>query len=122
MKTVLPVYSIIVGIAMIVMWIVLWEVDQIPEMMTRPWEIAMHLTAEFTTAALLVISGFGMLAGYRWADRINIFASGMLAYTLIQSPGYYLQHNATILVLISAVFFLITAVLSPAFKPQPQKL
>jgi hypothetical protein len=122
MKTVLSVYSIVVGVAMIAMWIVLWGMDQIPEIMTRPWEIAMHLTAEFTTAALLIISGFGLLAGYRWAARINVFASGMLVYTLIQSPGYYLQHDATIFVLVSAVCFLLTVVLSPAFRPQPQKL
>lgn len=122
MKTVLSVYSIIVGIAMIAMWAVLWGVGEIPEMMTRPWEITMHLTAEFTTAALLVVSGLGLLAGYRWANRINVFASGMLVYTLIQSPGYYLQHDATIFVLIFAVCFLVTVVLSPAFRRQPQKL
>lgn len=122
MKTVLSIYSIIMGVAMIATWAVLWSVGAIPELTTRPWETAMHLTAEFTTAALLVISGFGLLSGYRWANRINVFASGMLVYTLIQSPGYYLQHNAMILVLIFAVCFLITVVLSPAFKPLPQKL
>jgi hypothetical protein len=122
MKTVLSVYSITMGIAMIATWALLWGVGDIPEMMTRPWEIAMHMTAEFTTAALLIISGFGLLAGYSWANRINVFASGMLAYTLIQSPGYYLQHNATIPLAVSAVCFLITLILSPAFKPQPQKL
>lgn len=122
MKTVLSIYSIIVGVAMIATWTVLWGLGEIPEIMTRPWEIAMHLTAEFTTAALLIISGFGLLSGYRWANRINVFASGMLVYTLIQSPGYYLQHDATILVLIFAVCFIVTVGLSPAFKPQPQKL
>ncbi len=122
MKTALSIYSIIVGVAMIAVWSVLWGVGAIPEMATKPLEIAMHLTAEFTTAALLVVSGFGLLAGARWANRVNVFASGMLVYSLIQSPGYYLQRNATILVLAFAVCFLITVALSPAFKPQPQKL
>ncbi len=77
----------------------------------------MHLTAEFTTAGLLVISGLGLLYEKRWANQMNVFASGMLVYTLIQSPGYYLQRNAMIFVLMFAVCFLITVVLSPVFKP-----
>jgi hypothetical protein len=122
MKTILSVYSITVGVAMITMWTVLWSTGAIPEMTTKPLEIAMHLTAEFTTAGLLVISGIGLLVGARWANRVNVFASGMLVYSLIQSPGYYLQRHATISVLAFAVCFLITVALSPAFKPQPQKL
>lgn len=121
MKTVLSVYSITVGVAMIATWALLWNSGGIPEMVNKPWELAMHLTAEFTTAALLIVSGIGLLAGQHWASRINVFASGMLVYTLIQTPGYYLQRNGMIFVLMFAVCFLITVALSPAFKPQPQK-
>lgn len=116
MKTVVSVYSITMGMAMIAMWTMFWITGAIPEMMSRPWEIAMHLTAEFTTAGLLVVSGIGLLYQARWATRVNVFASGMLVYTLIQSPGYYLQRNAMIFVLMFAVGFLITVMLSPAFK------
>lgn len=119
-KTVMSVYSITIGVAMIAMWTVLWSTGAIPEITTRPWEMAMHLTAEFTTAGLLIVSGVGLLAGAHWAGRINVFASGMLVYTLIQSPGYYLQRNLMIIVLMFAIAFLITVVLSPAFKPQQQ--
>ena len=118
MKTVVSVYSITMGVAMLTMWTVLWAIGAIPEMMTKPWEIAMHLTAEFTTAGLLVTSGIGLWLDTRWATRVNVFASGMLVYTLIQSPGYYLQHRADILVAMFAVVFLVTVVLSPAFKPR----
>ncbi len=121
MKTVLSVYSITIGVAMIAMWSFFWAMGDIPGMMTRPWEIVMHLTAEFTTAALLIISGIGLAVGMRWANRINVFASGMLVYTLIQSPGYYLERNGMIFVLMFAVCFLITVVLSPAFKPAEQR-
>ena len=117
MKTVVAVYSITMGVAMLTMWTVLWAIGAIPEMMTKPWEIAMNLTAEFTTAGLLVTSGIGMWLDTRWAARVNVFASGMLVYTLIQSPGYYLQHRADSFVAIFAVVFLVTVVLSPAFKP-----
>ena len=118
MKTVVSVYSITMGVAMLTMWTVLWAMGAIPEMMTKPWEIAMHLTAEFTTAGLLVVSGIGLWLDLRWAARVNVFASGMLVYTLIQSPGYYLQHRADVFVALFAVVFLATVVLSPAFKPR----
>lgn len=122
MKIVVSVYSITMGLAMIAMWSFYWLTGAIPEILTRPWEIAMHLTAEFTTAALLIVSGIGLYAGALWAQRVNLFATGMLAYTLIQSPGYYLERNAMIFVLMLAVCFLITLTLSPAFRPVPRRV
>jgi hypothetical protein len=122
MKTVIPVYSITMGVAMIAMWSFFWVTGAIPDMLTKPWEITMHLTAEFTTAALLIISGTGLLLGALWAQRVNVFASGMLVYTLIQSPGYYLQRNALIFVAMLAVCFVLTVALSPAFRPVPRRI
>ena len=117
MKTVVSVYSITMGALIIAFWSVLWTTGAVPELLSKPWEIAMHLTAEFTTATLLLVSGFGLWFGAHWALRVNVFASGMLVYSLIQTPGYYLQRNAMIFVLMLAVSFLITVLISPAFKP-----
>jgi hypothetical protein len=117
MKTVVSVYSITMGVAIIAFWSVLWAIGAIPDLMNKPWEIAMHLAAEFTTAGLLLVSGLGLWFQARWALRVNVFASGMLVYSLIQTPGYYLERNAMIFVLMLAVSFLITVLLSPAFKP-----
>lgn len=119
MKTVVPVYSIIIGLVMLGLWLVLWALGDIPEMTTRPWETAMHLTAEFVAAGLLVVSGTGLLLKARWAERVNVFASGMLVYSLIQSPGHYLQRNAGIFVVTLVTVFLITILLSPAFRSEP---
>ena len=117
MKTIVSVYSITMGALIVAFWSVLWASGAVPDLLSRPWEIAMHLTAEFTTAGLLLVSGFGLWFGARWALRVNVFASGMLVYSLIQTPGYYLQRNAMIFVLMLAVSFLITVLISPAFKP-----
>lgn len=116
MKTVFSVYSIAMGILLLAVWSVSWAFGVIPEMVTRPWEIAMHLTAEFITAGLLIFSGIGLWFEKRWATRVNFFATGMLVYSLIQSPGYYLQRHAGIVVAVFAVVFLATVVLSPVFK------
>lgn len=118
MKTVVSVYSLTMGSLMLLLWLGFWVAGAIPEMADKPWEIAMHLTAEFTTAGLLIASGIGLLLDARWAVRVNVFASGMLVYSLIQSPGYYLERSAPIFVLMFAVAFLLTVMLSPAFKPE----
>jgi len=117
MKIIVSVYSITMGALIVAFWSVLWARGAVPDLLSRPWEIAMHLTAEFTTAGLLLVSGFGLWFGARWALRVNVFASGMLVYSLIQTPGYYLQRNAMIFVVMLAVSFLITVLISPAFKP-----
>ncbi len=119
MKKLLAIYSVLVGSAMIAMWSVFYAINAVPDVLDKPWEITMHLTAEFTTAGLLIASGFGILARASWANRINLFASGMLVYTLIQSPGYYLQRNAFAFVVMFAACFAATLLLSPAFKPAP---
>lgn len=116
MKTVVAVYSITMGIAMLALWVGLWAFGAIPEMAAKPWEVAMHLTAEFTTAGLLIASGIGLVLGAPWAVRVNLFASGMLVYSLIQTQGYYLQNNAMIFVVLFAVVFFITVAVSPAFR------
>ena len=122
MKKLRAIWSVVVGAAMIAMWCMFYATDAIPEIVSRPWEIAMHLTAEFTTAALLIVSGFGLLARADWAARVNVFATGMLVYTLIQSPGYYLERHALAFVAMFAVCFFLTILLSPAFRLRPRTL
>lgn len=115
-RTLVAAYSITMGIVVAVFWTVLWATGSIPDIMMKPWEMVMHLTAEFTMAALLFVSGLGLWFGAHWALRMNMFASGMLVYSLIQTPGYYLQRDAMIFVLMFAVAFLMALLLSPAFK------
>jgi hypothetical protein len=120
MKKVLAIWSVVVGAAMMAAWCTFYAINAVPVIDNAPWEATMHLTAEFTTAALLIISGMGLLARARWAVQVNIFASGMLVYTLIQSPGYFLQHRALVFVAGFAGCFLLTVLLSPAFRRRPQ--
>jgi hypothetical protein len=116
MKTIVSVYSIVMGTLMLAVWLGLWAFGAIPELIAKPWETAMHLTAEFTTAGLLIASGIGLLVDAPWATRLNVFASGMLVYSLIQSPGYYLQKNAMMFVALFAAAFFVTIAVSPVFR------
>ena len=120
MKKLLAIWSVLVGAAMIGMWCMLYALGAIPEMASKPWEIAMHLAAEFATAGLLIVSGLALLARAGWASRVNLFASGMLVYTLIQSPGYYLQRNGLAFVVMFVACLVATLALSEAFRPRPR--
>ena len=84
-------YFIVVGLGMIALWSMLLLTHQAPEIVTAPWSIAMHLATEFLTGAMLVVSGVGLLARWRLARTFALIAGGMLIYTVIQSPGYYLN-------------------------------
>ena len=120
MKKFISLYSIVVGISMIGMWSMFYLSNKIPELATKPFEIAMHLSAEFFTAILLVISGIGILAGRPWGNKLNLLALGMLLYTVIVNPGYYLQRHEIPFVLMFATLFALTVCLSAfsTFKKQ----
>ena len=84
-------YSIVIGVLMVAMWSMFLLTGQVPELQTEPYRIIMHLAAEFSTAFVLLIGGYGVLTKKSWGVRFQQFSLGMLLYTLIVSPGYYLQ-------------------------------
>ncbi len=85
------IYSIIIGISMIGQWAMFYFNNQIPELQTEPIRIAMHIIAEFLTAILLIIGGYGLYKNTIWGFNTYLIASGMLLYTIIVSPGYFAQ-------------------------------
>ncbi len=117
MKKILAIYSVLVGAAMIAMWSVLYALYGLPGLL-GPREIAVHLTAEFATAGLLILSGFGLLSRAPWANRASLLAGGMLIYTLFQNAGDGMQRNAGAFAAMFIVCFAATLILSPVFKPQ----
>lgn len=125
-KLAASIYAILMGVSLIGMWIMFYLSGNIAELATKPWEIGLHLTAEITTALLLIIGGYGLLAKHTWGFRMFLFSMGMLAYTLIMSPGYLLQKGDIPFAVMFLVFiiitkaFLIWAFTSPAAFEQPK--
>ena len=95
---------------MISMWTMFVLTGQVPELQTEPARIIMHLAAEFTTAFSLIIGGFGLLTEKNWSKQFHQFSLGMLMYTLIVSPGYYLQLGDVAMVGMFAAMFALTFV------------
>lgn len=85
------IFAMIVGVSMLGMWGVFYLTDNIPELETKPIELAFHLIAEFSTAVFLIIAGVGVLKLASWGYNLYLISAGMLLYTMIMSPGYFLQ-------------------------------
>jgi len=104
------VFAIVVGAGMIGQWTVSFAARQIPELRSEPVRIWFHIAGEMVTAAALVISGIGLLAGVRWASELYLIAAGMLLYTVIVSPGYFAQKGRWIWVGIFGVLFALAVI------------
>jgi len=110
MRRVAAIYAIVVGLLMFGQWAMFLITGNVPELETEPVRIAFHLAGEFTTAALLVAGGFGLLTLRRWGFHAFLLSMGMLLYTIIVSPGYFGQLGQWVFVLLFAVLVVLTAV------------
>lgn len=92
--------SILIGLSMLCIWVLLYVSNQIPELTSEPYRIWFHITAEVITALLLLVGGIMLLAKKRMAQKVFLFATGALFYTLIASQGYYLEKGDLLMVLL----------------------
>lgn len=105
------IYSIFIGVSMISMWTIFYFTGAIPELATEPARIIMHMIAEYSTAIGLIVGGGGLLKNKGWGFSIYLLSTGALIYTLIQSPGYYLQLGEISFVIMFAVFLTLAVAL-----------
>ena len=107
-RRVAAIYAIVVGVLMFGQWAMFLFTGNVPELQTEPIRIAFHLAGEFTTAALLVVGGFGLLTARKWGYHVFLLSMGMLLYTIIVSPGYFGQLGQWVFVLMFAVLVVLT--------------
>lgn len=117
-RTWAALYSLVVGVSMIGMWTMFYFSGGIPELKTKPVEITLHLAAELSTAVLLIIGSWGLIKRRPWGIQAHSLSLGMLLYTLIASPGYYLAKGELPFVFLFAVLAALAVVLTclPIFK------
>jgi len=84
-------YGIITGFVMIAQWAFFLVTGNVPELLTEPWRIALHLAAELTTALMLIVSGIAALKSVSWGKKVLLVGLGMVIYSEIVSPGYFAQ-------------------------------
>jgi hypothetical protein len=84
-------YGIVVGILMIAQWTLSIISGSVPELQTEPWRIGFHLAAEFSTAIILIVGGIAVLRSVAWGRTALLIGLGMVIYSEIVSPGYFVQ-------------------------------
>ena len=109
MITVISVYCIVVGLAMAAMWAT--------DLRRGAWsrgdrshaELALHLGAEFITAAWLIGGAAALFTFGRRAAPVIAVGMGMMLYTVVVSPGYFIARRELPAVGMFAALTLLTA-------------
>jgi hypothetical protein len=84
-------YVIIIGIAMLCMWLLLLMKREVPDLKTKPTQIYFHLISEFLTSIILIIGGIGLIMNQFWGLAVFFIAIGMVIYSTINAAGFYGQ-------------------------------
>jgi len=106
------IYTIIIGIAMLCMWIFLLGKREVPDLTTKPTQISFHLIAEFITAIMLLIGGFGLFADQSWGMVIFYISIGMVIYSTINAAGFYGQLKDWPMFIMLIVFTIISLLIT----------
>jgi hypothetical protein len=107
------IYSVLIGLMMIGMWVSLLLAKQVPELKPAsyaPKLIAYHLIAEILTGIVLIVSGVGLFLGSDWSRILSAISLGMLLYSVINSPGKYAHENNLPMVAIFTIITILTVV------------
>ena len=108
MKTkILALYSIFIGIAVMVMWVLILYKNDLPE---GKLELSFHLFSEFLMAAFCLLSGIGLLKRIKNSKVFNAMGLGMLLYSVLNAAGYYGQREENPMLVMFIVLFFITFV------------
>lgn len=84
-------FQIVIGAAVAGLWMTLLTTGQVPEVEQGQVDIWFHLAAETGMAVLLVLAGTAVLRQTPRARLLSALALGMLAYSAVNSPGYYAE-------------------------------
>ena len=106
------IYTIIIGIAMLCMWIFLLGKREVPDLTTKPTQISFHLIAEFITAVMLLIGGFGLFSNQSWGIVIFYISIGMVIYSTINAAGFYGQLKDWPMFIMLIVFTIISLLIT----------
>lgn len=85
------IYSIVIGASMLIMWCMLLATNQVPEVVTEPYRIVLHILSELITAVMLIAGGVKSIKERTHSNILNNVALGALLYSVLNAAGYYLQ-------------------------------
>ncbi|MHA1933581.1 MAG: hypothetical protein ACW96X_13640 [Promethearchaeota archaeon] len=104
------IYIIIIGIAMLTMWLFLLGKKEVPELTTKPTQIYFHLFAELLTSISLISSGIGLIMNQSWGMALFFISIGMAIYSTINAAGFYGQLKDWPMFIVLLVFTIISLI------------
>jgi hypothetical protein len=110
MSLAVGILLIIVGLGMILFWARHMATGGLPQgiqTLESGGYIAFHITAELTTGTLCILGGVGLALAVSCGAPVALFASGMLAYTGVNSLAWKEVKNRPAL---SAMFIVPTLI------------
>ena len=93
MKTVIGILYFLNGLSMLIVWPMLIITNQAPEINTNFLYMCFHLTSEFLTAILCLITGIGLLINKTFANKYYFLSSGFFIGAGYLAIGYYIFSN-----------------------------
>jgi len=100
------IYSMILGAAVLVMWLMILSRETIGEGDT---EMAFHLVSEFLMASLCVGSGIFLAKGVNKGAMANLAGHSMVVYSVLNAAGYYAERGQGIMVPVFLVLLVLSA-------------
>jgi peptidoglycan/LPS O-acetylase OafA/YrhL len=105
-------FLVVVGASIALLWVVLLGAGQVPEVTEGRVDIWFHIAAELGAAALLVGAGVATLRRAPHARLLAAMAIGALAYTIVNSAGYYAEQGDWAMVAMFGLLGAVTALVS----------
>ena len=90
MKKAIGILYSLNGLSMLIVWPMLILTNQAPEIKTNFSYMCFHLTSEFLTGILCLITGIGLLINREWANKNYFLASGFFIGAGYLAIGYYI--------------------------------
>lgn len=108
MKTrVIGIYSILLGMSVIGLWLMILNNQVLPE---GRIEMAFHLFSEFLMATICIAGGILLLRRNKAGKPFTLVGLSMVIYSVLNAAGYYGEKHEMPMALMFIVLFLVTAV------------
>lgn len=106
-RKLIGIYSLILGISVIGMWIMILSSSGMEE---GKMESSFHLASEFLMATFCIVSGVLLLLNRSKAAGITILAHSMVIYSVLNAAGYYGERGNIVLTCMFILIFLLSCV------------
>jgi hypothetical protein len=102
------VFQLAMGVGVITWWAFVIPTGRVPEIEAGERAIWFHIAAELLMAGALIAAGIGLRLAARGANFLSALALGTLAYSCVNSAGYFADTGSWAMVAVFGVVLIAT--------------